>query len=204
MSPPVHVTPAPLRYLREGLSGPEGCLALRWYDDAREGCDVFAREHGLPLARVVTVLALCSPRVSVGQSAVLARSVLTWGLDRTGGLLPCVRASLARYLATGVVGARPDRACKVRAFASAILGDPDAVVVDVWVARGLGVVHAHLDGPRYRRAADVVRSLAGRVGVSPLVGQAALWYGVRRAAGHVGGVSRLRIDAPALVQGDLF
>ena len=184
----IDIPAAPLAYMRAGLSGPCAGLALDWYDDVREGCEAFSAAHGLPLERVAGVLAVTSPRVQVERNAVLAKRVLLDGVGAFDGL-PSVRVSLRRYLDTGEI-----RGPKVGAFYRAILGDSAAVVVDTWVQRGLGH-EGRMEGRRYKRAADAVRSLSGRCGVTPREGQAALWYGARAAAGWTGGVSRLRIDS---------
>jgi hypothetical protein len=180
---------APLRYLREGLNGPHRAVALDWYADALEGCEIFAARHGIPLERVVGHLAVTSPRVDVARNASLAAQSLLEGPD--GLYLPSHVASVRHFDATGEI-----RGPKTRAFYHAILGDPSAVVVDVWVARAIGET-GRLEGARYKRAENVIRSLAGKVGISPREAQACIWYGARAAAGYVGGVTRLRIDGAA-------
>jgi len=187
---------APLRYMRAGLSGPGASEALGWYADVLDGVETYLDRTGLPVPveTAVGVLSVTSPRVTVLHNARHTDAVLrrlAAGEDPTEapGLLPSVRASLEHYLDTGRI-----RGPKTHAFARAIAGDTDAVVVDVWVQRGLGH-EGEMRGRRYKRAAAVVRGLASRLGVSPREGQAALWYGARAAAGAGGGTSRLRLDA---------
>ena len=186
--------PGPLHYLNAGLSGPGARDALNWYDDVREGCELAAAEYGRTVKYVASVVAVLSPRVHVSRNALLARAYLASG--STAGVLGSVRASLENFEATGTI-----RGPKTRAFAAAILGDSSAVVVDVWVQRALGGVWEaeRMEGKRYDRAARVVRSLAGRVGVSPREAQAALWYGVRAARpGDTPATARLRVDRAPL------
>lgn len=183
---------SPRAYLRAGLSA-RGYLG-DWYADVREGCEVFSARHGIPLETVAGVLATTSPRVHVRKNMELARRVLLFG-SKPESLLPSAWAATAHFLETGEI-----RGPKTSAFARAILGDREAIVVDVWVARALGIDGQRLAGRRYSDAADTVRALARCEGIAPREAQAALWYGARRAWGRYDGGSRLRIDLASAAQ----
>jgi hypothetical protein len=72
---------------------------------------------------------------------------------------------------------------KVRSFYANIMGDLDAVTVDVWAARaaeGFDNPNAPT-GNRYERIAAAYREAASAVGVAPRDMQAAVWVYIRRA-----------------------
>ena len=74
------------------------------------------------------------------------------------------------------------RGPKTNAFAKAIAGDEEAVVVDVWMMRasGLGV-----DSPsrkQYNDVAQAIRNAAVKFGLTPRTAQALVWIIVRGSA----------------------
>ena len=70
---------------------------------------------------------------------------------------------------------------KTNAFARAIAGDVDAVVIDVWMARAAGVKDSPSKG-EYTMCADAVRTIAAETGLSPRTVQALIWIVVRGGA----------------------
>jgi hypothetical protein len=71
---------------------------------------------------------------------------------------------------------------KTNAFARAIAGDTDAVVIDVWMMRA---AHAHGDSPnktQYREVSEAVRIVAAEFGLTPRTAQALIWIIVRGSA----------------------
>ena len=84
------------------------------------------------------------------------------------------------------------RGLKTNAFARAIAGDRDAVVVDVWMCRAAGLVHARgvkagmpKDAPNkteYRIIANAVREVAAAYNMEPATMQALLWIIIRGKA----------------------
>ena len=84
------------------------------------------------------------------------------------------------------------RGLKTNAFARAIAGDKDAVVVDVWMCRAAGLVHARgakagmpKDAPNkseYRIIANAVREVAAAYNMEPATMQALLWIIIRGKA----------------------
>jgi hypothetical protein len=69
---------------------------------------------------------------------------------------------------------------KTNAFARAIAGDNQAVVIDVWMIRA-----AHLDASKsvnktqYNTLSDSVRKVAKEFGITPRTAQALIWIVVR-------------------------
>lgn len=166
----VPTLPGPLQLAREGIHGAE------WYDTAGSEVARYAASIGQPTERVASILALLSPRVSVTRNVNLARAYLTTGsLD---GVMRSMRAAVDHYEATGEI-----RGPKTRAFRDAILGDPGAVVLDVWMSRAFRWQAKRLQGKHYRRGVASVRRLASRFGQSPAATQAAIWTGARARYG---------------------
>jgi hypothetical protein len=149
---------------------------MTWYEDAREAIDAIR----LRVAPEVTL------DVAVGMAAALSVNQ-SWKGNLT---------LLARHLAGAHVGLRvAERNCtrarqgkpllgpKVEAFRRAILGDTEAVVIDRWTCRALGVKppKAWPQG-RYEALCEGIRKRARRVGMAPRDYQAALWVAERGAA----------------------
>jgi hypothetical protein len=77
---------------------------------------------------------------------------------------------------------------KVRAFYANIMGDLEAVTVDVWAARA-AEGHDNPNAPagnRYKRIAAAYREAASAVGIAPRDMQAAVWTYYRRVFGAAG------------------
>lgn len=164
--------PGPLALAREGASG------AGWYVDAHASIRDYCARTGHDVARVCDVLALTSPRVTVRRNVALALAYLATG--SAPGIVPSVRAALAHYEATGAI-----RGPKTSAFSRALAGDPDSVVIDVWMWRALGLQWPSVTPKRYRRAAATVRGIATRAGMSPAGTQAAIWVATRKRYGYL-------------------
>ena len=158
--------------------------ALDWYSDAALTADALA--CGTPYTREQTagVLAVLSPRVSWKVNKRLAYKVVAAHLDGvpvselTGGL----RSGLER--AYRVLDGDLDAISgpKVTAFWRAILGDKDALTLDVWAFRaaiGRDYVGA---GPVRRDVVESYRNGARIAGESVRDFQAIVWVAVRGSA----------------------
>lgn len=150
-----------------------------WYNDALQNIMTLCYRKNWGVVRYIEVLALTSPRVSVKRNVSLATEYMT-----TGQLGPDVlrgtRAALAHYEATGEI-----RGPKTAAFARALAGDHDAVVLDVWMARALDVDQRKFETKRVRHSAERrVRYAAHLLGWSPAETQAAVWSGTLQRAGR--------------------
>ena len=65
-------------------------------------------------------------------------------------------------------------------FWRALAGDPNAVVIDIWMCRVLGIDQESLDrGTNYAQAEAAFRAAARIVGETPRDLQAILWFHVR-------------------------
>ena len=145
-----------------------------WYFEAQEVAEDVAENLGVSLEVGASIVAAFSPRerwssnvakslaFSMGKPVVglsnnlrMAESAMTNGFDALNGQ-------------------------KTNAFARAIAGDSDAVVIDVWMIRA-----AHLDASKgvnktqYNTLADSVRKIAKEFGLTPRTAQALIWIVVR-------------------------
>jgi hypothetical protein len=71
---------------------------------------------------------------------------------------------------------------KTNAFARAIAGDTDAVVIDVWMCRAANLGTDSPNKTQYNFLADAVRDAAQIFGLSPRTAQALIWIIVRGGA----------------------
>jgi hypothetical protein len=154
-----------------------GAHASDWYDRARESVVLpLASESGQHPDVAADVLSITSPRVQLRRNVALAREYLMRGF--VSGALPGVVRALETYSADGRI-----RGPKTSAFSAALKGDHDAVVIDVWLIRALGLnANKGLNLGAYREAAARVTRASRRFGaLSPRDFQAAVWVGTRIA-----------------------
>lgn len=148
-----------------------------WYPAAlSEACAVCELE-AWKLRRFVDVLAITSPRVSVRRNVRTALQYL-----QSGSVFPntpsMISASLRGYESSGRLSAR---APKISAFRSAILGDRQAIVIDVWIARALRIDQRILQRRAVRQACEKrIRQASRRFGLQARDFQACLWAGLIR------------------------
>jgi hypothetical protein len=177
-----------IRRAWDAASADDLAAGLSWYATANGTARALAAgtDGRVSLEQAAGVIAALSPRMQWGRNVRLAALVV----DAHGLNLPMPGGVFRRQLDTAcaILDGRLDGPTgpKVSAFYRAILGDHDAVVVDVWAARAAG-----LDMPdgttispaQYRRIAAAYRSAAAAIGtVSPRDLQAAVWVATRGRA----------------------
>jgi hypothetical protein len=160
----------------------------RWYVHARIVVARLATMTGQTVGRCADVLAILSPRIAVQRNLVLAYRYLR---DQTLGVdVPrSTRAAMGYYERTGRI-----RGPKTGAFARALRGADDVVVVDTHLAKAFGY------------EAKVARSLYVRKHVARVLGriarghnwtmvecQACVWAGYYRATYPSGRVPKYRV-----------
>lgn len=174
-----------------------------WYTD---GVPVVHREAarlGCTARELADVLAITSPRVQVWRNVQLTRAYLVNreylrtldgpALAQAIKCVPGVAASLIHWESTGEI-----RGPKTSAFAEAVLGDPDALVLDVWMSRALGVDQARLfTVANHAKVQKRMQRAAADLGWTVAETQAAVWAGIisvwRDARGR-----RIYASAPTL------
>ena len=155
----------------------QGQHGRAWYGNCERALRTLCVRKGWGVVHFAAVLGITSPRVQVPRNA---RYTLEYMDAYNGevnahlnvaGLMQGIRAGLEHYERTGEI-----RGPKTRAFASAVLGDGDAIVLDVWMARALNVPQARLAGKAVRLKAEArVRTVAKSLGWEPAEVQAAIW-----------------------------
>ena len=147
--------------------------ATGWYTDAAMVAADVAWRMRLPLEHGAAIVSAFSPRVHWSRNVTLA-------IDYAEGRTPnCLRQSIRaadRARDNGIDGLKAD---KTNAFARAIAGDDDAVVVDVWMCRAAALDRDAPTTVQYREISSAVRSLAREHSLAPRVMQALIWIKVR-------------------------
>lgn len=150
--------------------------ASKWYLDAERVAEDVARNLNTTLEIGATVVSAFSPRerwslnvakaikfslgepvVALGNNIRMANAALTLGYDALKGQ-------------------------KTNAFARAIAGDENAVVIDVWMLRAVGIEKKSPTQSQYRDMANAVTEVATLYGMTPRAMQALIWIVVRGSA----------------------
>jgi len=154
----------------------EGAAARFWYDDTHAALHLLLGERDGDM--MLAFLAATSPRANLRANVAKAMRAFTqWkeGEPYTfPGHFPAHRGNLTR-----AAFHIPLRGPKVKAFHAALTGDPDAVVLDVWMLRILNLP----DRPtraQWAQGERTVRRLAKRLNEQPRRVQAALWIAYKR------------------------
>ena len=71
---------------------------------------------------------------------------------------------------------------KTNAYAKAIAGDENAVVIDVWMLRAVGIEKKSPTKNQYNEMAEAVTKVAIELGLTPRTTQALIWIVVRGSA----------------------
>lgn len=178
---------------------------LGWYAEARRVALEIAAGHGVSLETAVGTVSAKSPQCRWSTNVVFAERIIAAAVQGQ----PCPQAGLTATTATawaiatgtapmdalGTVHPRSGRVIsghKVRAFYANILGDTDAVTVDMWawaVATNGWRTHpqtgeripqeANMSAREYERIAAAYRRAAAILGVTPRECQAAVWVAAR-------------------------
>lgn len=150
--------------------------AETWYSEARAFAESLRPHTAWSLEVSCSVVSAFSPRVTWAHNKAKA-------LQYSQGITPKgLRSHVAaadRCVADGFNGLR---GLKTNAFARAIAGDMDAVVVDVWMCRAAGLGKDAPNKREYREIANAVREVAAAYNMEPAVMQALLWIIIRGKA----------------------
>lgn len=150
--------------------------AAQWYNDAQTVAQDVAQRLDTSLEVGACVVSSFSPRVPWARNILLALAYSN-GED-TPGLANNRRMADASVR----LGFDALKGPKTNAFARAIAGDEDAVVVDSWMCKAAGIGRDTPSAVQYRRISEAIVTLARRHGVSPRTMQALIWIQVRGKA----------------------
>ena len=165
-----------------GSSSTDRAAGATWYASAKHHAETMSDSAGISIEAAAAVIAHLSPRTSWARNVAGA-----YALIETGVAPHCIGANADR--ARGALAAEDPMStlhgAKTAAFARNILGDQDAVTIDVWAVRiATGTVNEN--GLRragaYEALAHAYRLAAKRVGVTPAVMQATTWVATRGRA----------------------
>jgi len=168
-------TPNTLRQL--AIEGEHGRY---WYRLVHQALVDLCTNEGYPLVHTAAILGVTSPRIQVPRNARKTIEYMSAWTRNGGridthlsvdGLMNQIRKSLEKYERTGAITGP-----KTEPFAAACLGDEDAVVLDIWMAKALQVRQESLGSKRiHREACKRVRTTARQLGWTPAQTQAAIW-----------------------------
>ena len=160
----------------------------QWYDDARE----YARLIADNLNRQTTLFASYGEEATIETGACILAAyspnnrwanniscALRYSLGETVGGLYAKPAKLADIRARGLAAITGP---KLRAFARNIIGDPDAVTIDVWMARAAKLSGEVPTAKEYRTCEAAIHAAARKYNLTPATAQAVVWVIQRGAA----------------------
>ena len=147
-----------------------------WYHEAQEVAEDVAENLGTTLEVGASIVAAFSPRerwsTNVAKALAFSLGKPVAGL---GNNLRMAQASLE-------FGFDALKGLKTNAFARAIAGDTNAVVIDVWMMRAAGMETDAPNKSQYRELSESVISVAAEFGITPRTAQALIWIIVRGGA----------------------
>jgi hypothetical protein len=151
--------------------------ASKWYLDAESVAREVARNLNTTLEIGATVVSAFSPRERWARNVMNAVK-FSLGEEMTG-----VLGNNTRMAEKGLtMGFEALKGLKTNAFARAIAGNENAVVIDVWMLRALGIEKKTPSRSQYNEMATAVTIVAGMHGMTPRAMQALIWIVVRGSA----------------------
>lgn len=167
-----------------------------WYADTGREAKAMAQTHDFPIEVAAAVISHLSPQTRYVDNVTFAWQTLADPGERPAGCIGdnyqrARKAIVAHWANEDPLATFGPQAHKTRAFAAAILGDPDAVVVDTWMIRAAlhdtvkvrgQVLEASAILRRrgvYQQVAEAIAWASARHGVRSAVGQAIIWGVVR-------------------------
>jgi hypothetical protein len=147
--------------------------ASKWYVDAERIAEQVASNLDVTLEIGATIVSAFSPRER--WSVNVARAI-SFSL---GEKVTCLKNNLVMANNAFTLGFDALKGMKTNAFARAIAGDEQAVVIDVWMLRALGIEKKTPSQSQYREMAKAVTTVAMQHGMTPRAMQALIWIIVR-------------------------
>ena len=150
--------------------------ASRWYFDAHDVAREVADNLSCSMEVAASIVSAFSPRqrwsVNVRQALAFSRGEEVKGLSN----------NLAMANAAMVMGFDALKGQKTNAFARAIAGDDNAVVIDIWMMRAAMMPTDSPNKTQYAFVSDAVCDAAAMFGITPRTAQALIWIIVRGSA----------------------
>ena len=147
-----------------------------WYFEAQEVAEDVAENMGASLEIGASIVSAFSPRERWASNVAKA---LAFSMNKpVTGLSNNLR--MAQDAMT--LGFDALKGLKTNAFARAIAGDTDAVVIDVWMMRAAGMETDSPNKTQYNILSDAVRKVAQEFHITPRTAQALIWIVKRGSA----------------------
>lgn len=147
-----------------------------WYHDAAEVARLVQKNLGCSFESASSVVSSFSPRekwaVNVTKAIAFSMGEEVRGLSNN--LLMANNSLLKGFKALN--------GQKTNAFAKAIAGDNDAVVIDTWMLKAAQVSFTSPSQSQYNAMATAVRNVATEFGLTPRTTQALIWIVKRGSA----------------------
>jgi hypothetical protein len=150
--------------------------AAMWYAEAQEVAEDVAENMGTTLEIGASIVSAFSPRERWASNVAKA---LAFSMNKPVAGLP---NNLRMAQNAMVIGFDALKGLKTNAFARAIAGDTNAVVIDVWMMRAANMPTDSPNKGQYRELSEAVTIVAGEFGISPRTAQALIWIIVRGKA----------------------
>jgi hypothetical protein len=156
-----------------------GHAGADWYDYVGNQLRDYCKDRGWDYDVFIDIMAITSPRIHVTRNIRIAAELYVTGV-MPKSVIKSVHASYANYLdGRGIAGV------KTSAFAAALKGDNDAVVLDVYMARAANIPQKWLSDRKtvHAELCRRIRKTGKIVGLTPRDCQAAIWSGQRHLEG---------------------
>jgi hypothetical protein len=150
--------------------------ASKWYMDAERVAAEVARNLDSTLEVGATVVSAFSPRERWTNNVTKAISF------SLGNHVPGFKNNMLMANNAIAFGYDALKGMKTNAFAKAIAGDEQAVVIDVWMLRAVGIEKKTPSQSQYNEMANAVKSVAFDNGMTPRAMQALIWIMIRGSA----------------------
>jgi hypothetical protein len=148
--------------------------AAVWYHEAQEVAEDVAENLSASLEVGASIVAAFSPRERWASN--VAKSLAFSMGKPVAGLQNNIRmAQNAMTLGFDALNGQ-----KTNAFARAIAGDANAIVIDVWMIRAAGMdASKGVNKTQYNELSEAVNTVAKEFGITPRTAQALIWIIVR-------------------------
>lgn len=164
----------------QGTSTPQRAVGRQWYGKTLRWLEHVTSQHIYPIDNVVCAFAALSPRISWHSNCRALVALLHTGDTHLG--IPANTFKAKQLLWSDNPLAAIDAkgyAHKTLAFAQAILGDLQAVVLDTWMLQAMEYPNIKRR-KAYEQVANSIRHAAALVGEYPSDFQAIVWLQVRK------------------------
>jgi hypothetical protein len=150
--------------------------ASKWYMDAERVAAEVARNLKTTLEVGATVVSAFSPRERWTNNVAKAISF------SLGNHVPGFKNNMLMANNALTMGFKALNGPKTNAFAKAIAGDENAVVIDVWMLRALGIEKKSPTQSQYKEMSKAVTTVAMEHAMTPRAMQGLIWIIVRGSA----------------------